>query len=799
MIEQLITSSFLILAVLLLRMLLRGRVSRRMLYGLWLVVALRLLLPISIPSPVSVMNAVDPSGAQQFINQQVIRVNPDLSDALSTEEDSPSREPAASPISRGMLLHAVWLGGAVATGLTFAVVNLSFSRRLRRQRQPFDAPGCPLPVYLAKDIPSPCLFGLLRPSIYISPQAAEDESTLSHVLTHEYCHFRQWDHIWSLVRTLCLSLYWFHPLVWAAAAYSRSDCELACDELAVATLGEEQKLAYSRTLVELVREKPRFSHLAYTATTMALGQSNMKERILMIVKSPKTSCSALAAVLVCLALLVSCTFTGKTLTGAQAVDSLEQSIHFQDNSIAFTLPAGYANAEDWNIQVYGRAGMDGAGMSIHLFEAENSDRSWQAGKTYTIDLAKAQYLELSMDISLYSDESLSRTVDLLAKTGGDTTLHGYNTVYVTFPAYQDGRTADNSFQYDTQPFDAVLQLPQNWKVSLPAREERATGGPLWTSVEIYDENGPVATMGFSRYERYEGGDLPREEYYKAVYPNLRLGSFVNWGDYTPVRTEEGSESALATVTYLNPTQLENHPGAMAEVPQVQVPGILCYNDDLTVYTAIQFAEGYGVDEGTLRTIAQSLHLIPSEYGLSGKRFGDAYADRDYSGIQVLDADGNDVSKILIDLWYCASDAYDVDGMVVFETGDWVSLLDNHPQFIELTNYDEVLPKIFTPRAIAQYEASDVVLIQKTADGKVYRLGPWRTGYSYAWALTDLRGLEVQPDRIVAEATYIKNPGYAGAGEDPAYVPEYDTVPFTVVKQNGIWLVDDYTYPERKNG
>lgn len=114
MIEQLITSSFLILAVLLLRMLLRGRVSRRMLYGLWLVVALRLLLPISISSPVSVMNAVDPSGAQQFINQQVIRVNPDLSDALSTEEDSPSREPAASPISRGMLLHAVWLGGAVA-------------------------------------------------------------------------------------------------------------------------------------------------------------------------------------------------------------------------------------------------------------------------------------------------------------------------------------------------------------------------------------------------------------------------------------------------------------------------------------------------------------------------------------------------------------------------------------------------------------------------------------------------------------------------------------------------------------
>ena len=74
----------------------------------------------------------------------------------------------------------------------------------------------------------------------------------------------------------------------------------------------------------------------------------------------------------------------------------------------------------------------------------------------------------------------------------------------------------------------------------------------------------------------------------------------------------------------------------------------------------------------------------------------------------------------------------------------------------------------------------------------------RQGYSYAWALADIEALETSENRIVAQATYIKNPGYAGADEDPDYLPQYDTVPFTVVKRDGVWLVDDYTYPERKN-
>lgn len=798
MIERLVTSSVLIGAVLLLRFLLRGRISRRMQYGLWILVAIRLLLPLSIPSPASVMNAVEAPRTQAFLNQQVIRISPDLSQPDGQPPELPLKETAPqSPITGETLLRFLWLGGAAAAGAAFLAVNLSFSRRLKRERVPFAAPHCPLPVYLVENLPSPCLFGLLHPCIYLTSQAAKDEETLRHVLTHECCHYRQWDHLWSLVRTLCLALYWFHPLVWAAAVCSRADCELACDELAVNALGEDSKLAYGRTLVELVREQQRLSHLACTATTMALGRNTIKERILMIVKSPKTSLASLAAVLTCLAVLVSCTFTGKTLTAAQAVEELEQSITPQNGGIAFTIPAGYPDSKDWNLLIYGQTPMGDGGMSVHLLEEENESRSWQAGKTYTIDMEGKGYTALSMDIALRSDESIARTVDLLEKYGEASASSGYNTVSITFPVYQDGKTQQNRSLYETEAFDAVFQLPEEWVVLLPSRSERSGDGPLYTMVEIHDDNGLVATMGFSNYLPYEG-EIAAEQYYQAVYSNLRLSRFQQWDSYTPVLTGDTWECALATVNYLDPQEVENHPGALAEVPSIQVPGILAYNDDFLAYVGIRFAQGYEVDETVLHTIAQSLRLKPSEYGLGGKRFQDAYADRDYSSIQVLDADGNDVSKILIDLWYCASDAYDVDGMTVFQNGDWVSLLDNHPQFIELTDYAEVIPTIFTPRAIAQYEASDVVVIQKTEDGKVYRLGPWRTGYSYAYALTGIQATEVTENRITAQVTYIKNPGYAGAYEDPAYVPEYDTVPFTVVKQDGIWLVDDYLYPERKN-
>ena len=353
---------------------------------------------------------------------------------------------------------------------------------------------------------SPCLFGLFHPAIYLTPQTAGDPTLRRYAFAHEYCHKRQGDPFWSLLRVICLALYWFHPLVWVAAICSREDCERACDARVIRLLGEEERLAYGRTLLQLVRIRQGVWQLGHTATTMIAGKRGLRARIERIAAARKVSIPALLALLLCLSLLARCTFTGRLhLTADEALDALEGSITYESGILTFTLPAGYTEGEDWNILVAGRVTMGdtGGGMSVHLFEEENSQHSWVPGRAYSIDLNETHYLELLLDASLPDgDGTAERSIDLLAIAGGgpidsavetnggadgpeDVTVEGYNTVYITFPAYQDGRTDANAFLYDTTPFTAHLLLPESWEVRLPDTEHR-TGGALWTPVEIFD-------------------------------------------------------------------------------------------------------------------------------------------------------------------------------------------------------------------------------------------------------------------------------------------------------------------------
>ena len=109
--------------------------------------------------------------------------------------------------------------------------NLAFAARLRKYRMGMEVPGCKYPVYMMEsELDSPCLFGILRPAVYLTPAAIRSEESLRHVLAHEETHARHLDPLWSLLRSVCLAVYWFDPLVWIAVSASRTDCELACDE-----------------------------------------------------------------------------------------------------------------------------------------------------------------------------------------------------------------------------------------------------------------------------------------------------------------------------------------------------------------------------------------------------------------------------------------------------------------------------------------------------------------------------------------------------------------------------------------
>ncbi|MGI5957972.1 MAG: N-acetylmuramoyl-L-alanine amidase family protein [Massiliimalia sp.] len=102
-----------------------------------------------------------------------------------------------------------------------------------------------------------------------------------------------------------------------------------------------------------------------------------------------------------------------TLTAGQAVDVLENSISYQNGDIVFTVPQGYADSKQWNIQIYGRTAAGNGGMSVHFLEEENESRSWQPGKQYTLDLEDGQYQELTLEVQIDSAPWYHSTVNLL--------------------------------------------------------------------------------------------------------------------------------------------------------------------------------------------------------------------------------------------------------------------------------------------------------------------------------------------------------------------------------------------------
>ena len=333
--EVLISSSVLILALALLRILLRGKISPRLQFGLWLLVAVRLLVPVSLgQSPASVMNYVPEQQMSEILEdasipaqvpQQVTalpvegtaftdEVLPAEASQTATEAPTASEDLAEesarfrpAPLT---ICYFVWGIGAALALIVMLGQNAVLAARLKRNRVRLEVPECNNSVYITEILPSSCLFGLFRPAIYITPQALNADGTPNtYVLRHEQTHYRRRDHIWCALRLLLLAMYWFDPFVWLAARLSKIDCELACDDLALRELQDSARIAYGRTLLDQISIKRAPMQAALCATTMVSGKKTLRARIRLIAKKPKmTAVTLILVVGVCL-LLAACTFT----------------------------------------------------------------------------------------------------------------------------------------------------------------------------------------------------------------------------------------------------------------------------------------------------------------------------------------------------------------------------------------------------------------------------------------------------------------------------------------------------------
>lgn len=311
LIQWVASSCALILAVLLLRAALGGRISARLRYALWAAVLLRLLIPaplFSVTVPASSGTGPVQSYSVPVQTPAIVQPESDVSAVIPADEALAPTEPAQPAPSPARILAALWLAGGVCTALVLLGSNLRFARRLHRTRQAMDL-TCSPPIYTSVALPSPCLFGLVRPAIYLTPEAVSP-TRLRHVLAHERTHYRHGDHIWSALRALALAVHWWNPLVWAAVWLSRRDGELACDEGTLRRLGDGERTAYGETLLALITAPPRPGDLFSCATTMNSGKRGLHERIRRIARSPRQLLWAAVAAIVLTTLTACCAFTG---------------------------------------------------------------------------------------------------------------------------------------------------------------------------------------------------------------------------------------------------------------------------------------------------------------------------------------------------------------------------------------------------------------------------------------------------------------------------------------------------------
>ena len=292
-----ISASYIVLAVLLLRLLLK-KAPKWITVVLWGIVAVRLVCPFSIESALSLIPSTETISPEIMMDwtpeistgieplDQV--VNPVISTSFA-----PQGMASANPLQILIPVAAnLWLLGVLILLAYTAISYLTLRYKLRTAVILRDN------VFQCETVSSPFVLGILKPRIFLP--YAMDGKNLSHVVAHEKAHIRRKDHWWKPLGFLLLTVYWFNPLMWVAYILLCRDIELACDEKVIAELGNEQRANYTQALVACAVNRRMIA-----VCPLAFGEVGVKDRVKSIMNYRKpTFWIIVTALVVCIAVAV---------------------------------------------------------------------------------------------------------------------------------------------------------------------------------------------------------------------------------------------------------------------------------------------------------------------------------------------------------------------------------------------------------------------------------------------------------------------------------------------------------------
>jgi|GEM_PF-2120777 len=306
-----ITASYVIMAVLLVRLLLK-HAPKVFSYALWSVAAFRLVCPVSFSSVMSIFNigtlptpqSIEDAAIQPTVSTGNMATMPQTSvpPALTNGHETIAAEAqSADPMQTVLTVAAVLWCLGVAVMLTYSIISYLKIRNSVKQGVRFEDN-----VYECDGIQSPFVLGIIKPKIYIPFRMNEKERSC--ILCHERHHIRRFDHVIKPFAFVILTVYWFHPLVWLAYIFMCKDMEMSCDEKVISLLGTAAKQEYSLSLLSVGtnRRLP-------VAGPLFFGESDVKSRVknVLCFKKPKVW-AVMLAVTVCVAAAVACTANAQT-------------------------------------------------------------------------------------------------------------------------------------------------------------------------------------------------------------------------------------------------------------------------------------------------------------------------------------------------------------------------------------------------------------------------------------------------------------------------------------------------------
>lgn len=470
---------------------LRHHVRAKALYVVWLILALRLVVPVDLSLPEPAVTVEAPS-YQVALPARTPSAN--LPAGAQIEEPSavvgqtaPKAASAVRTIPVTALLSALWLFGVLAAALVQGGGYLLARRRLLRDARPdLEAEAeagqtaaslglkRAVPVRRSGQVRTPMVLGLLRP-VLLLPEGQEVDEV---VLCHELTHLKRLDLAYKALLVAACWLHWFNPLVWWMSRAASENLELCCDNDVAAGRDAAFRRKYGELLLSTAEEKPGPT----LSSRFGGSKQAMRDRLTNLFVKKKRgrllACTAVA-VLILVGGLVAC--EGRpAMTDWEAVDALNESLSWDLDAqaviLSFTIPEG---ERDWSIRLDGEAGL-GDADAIRTF----NETDWVPGESYSFRLPIEVLLggQLTLNVSL-GDGAGGFSAGLAS--GALALISSQEVVEVL----------QNSFVYDGAEFSFTLpKVDWAWNIQISGRADTQELGGIslhyldgtdWTPGETY--------------------------------------------------------------------------------------------------------------------------------------------------------------------------------------------------------------------------------------------------------------------------------------------------------------------------